>query len=369
MNSLLLLRASHVNPDPRVARAVSVAEDCGLDVTVIGWDRDGDAPPCSRLGQSRVVRYSREAAHGRGVANLVALMLFQGYIATQVWRRRKDLVAIHACDLSTGFTGLLLARLLRVRLVYDIFDYFADSFPVPAVALPLVRRVETWVIERADVTLLPTATREQQIRPARPKRLVVVENSPDIRELPAADLPLTDLAYVGILAEHRLLAEVVQLVAANPSRTLRIAGFGPLEERIRALAATAPNIEFVGRVDSDEALRIQASARVLFATYDPAVRNHRFSAANKLSEAFALGKPLIVCRDTAMDVAVEESGLGVVIDYDVKAFAEALERLTSNADALDDCAVRGPELYRGRYAWQVSADRLADVYRDAGAPG
>lgn len=367
MSSLLVLRASHVNPDPRVARAVSVAENCGLDVTVVAWDRDGDAPRRSRLGRSLVVRYRRHAAHGRGVANLAALVLFQAYVAMQVLRRRKGLVAIHACDLSTGFTGLLLARLLRVPLVYDIFDYFADSFPVPSPALPLVRRVETWVINHADVTLLPTATREEQIRPARPRRLVIVENSPDISELPAGDLSPTDLAYVGILADHRLLREVVELVAADTSKSLRIAGFGPLEDQIQALAATAPNIEFVGRVASDEALRIQGSARVLFATYDPEVRNHRFSAANKLSEALALGKPLIVCRNTAMDVVVEASGLGVAIDYDIDAFKQALEDLTSDAIVLDDCALRGPELYRERYSWQVSATRLADVYRGAGA--
>ncbi len=367
MSSLLLLRASHVNPDPRVARAVSVAESCGLDVTVVAWDRDGDAPRRARLGRSLVIRYGRKAAHGRGVANLAALVLFQAYVAAQVLRRRKGLVAIHACDLSTGFTGLLLARLLRVPLVYDIFDYFADSFPVPSSALPLVRRVETWVINRADVTVLPTATREQQIRPARPRRLVIVENSPNIRELPAADLPQTDLAYVGILTDHRLLLEVVELVAADTSKSLRIAGFGPLENHIRALATTAPNIEFLGRIGSEEALRVQASARVLFATYDPEIRNHRFSAANKLSEAMALGKPLIVCRNTAMDITVQGSGLGAVIDYDIGAFEQALEGLTSDARVLDDCALRGPELYRERYSWKVSAARLADVYRGVGA--
>ena len=43
------------------------------------------------------------------------------------WRRRVD--AIHACDLSTGLTGLLMARLLRVPLIYDVYDYYADSFP------------------------------------------------------------------------------------------------------------------------------------------------------------------------------------------------------------------------------------------------
>ena len=99
MKSLLILRASHVAPDPRVARAVSVAEGAGLDPTVVGWDRDGGPPPRSKLGDSTVVRFGRSAPHGRGLANLVGLATFQFYLVRQVVARRKALAAIHACDL------------------------------------------------------------------------------------------------------------------------------------------------------------------------------------------------------------------------------------------------------------------------------
>lgn len=368
MKSLLVLRASHVAPDPRVSRAVSVAEATGLQTTVLAWDRDGGLDSTSRLGRSTVVRYARPAAHGRGASNLIGLALFQVYLVREVLRRRKGLTAIHACDLSTGFTGLMLARLLRVPLIYDVFDYFADGFPVPAAALPWVRRIETFVIERADTTILPSATRTRQIEPARPRSLVIVENSPDVTTPPEDLLPPTDLAYVGILAPHRLLLEVAELVASDSRLSLRIAGFGPLEQEIAALSARAPNVEFVGRVGHDEALRIQASARVLFATYDPALRNHRYSAANKLGEALALGKPIIVCRDTSMDVQVQEYAVGAVVDYDIDSFEQALRSTLADDELLARCREQGPALYDERHAWQVSADRLAALYRELREP-
>ena len=366
MKSLLILRASHVSPDPRVARAVSVAEGAGLTTTVVGWDRDGGLPPRSKLGDSTVVRFGRSAPHGRGLANLVGLATFQFYLVRQVVARRKALAAIHACDLSTGLTGLLVARMLRVPLIYDVFDYFADGFPVPRRALPWVRRLETWVIEHADATILPSSTRRQQIAPAEPRSLVIVENSPDIGDLPTDLLPTTDLAYVGILAPHRLLVEVVRLVAERPDLSLRVAGFGPLEHEIAAISASAPNVEFVGKVDHAEALQIQASARALFATYDPALRNHRYSAANKLSEALALGRPIIVCRDTSMDVQVEEYRVGAVTEYEIAAFERALRSTLADERMLAHCREDGPALYDEHHSWQVSADRLRDLYRSLG---
>lgn len=366
---LLLLRASHVNPDPRVARAVAVAEASGLDTTVLAWNRDRDASPAPHVSHSPVVRYAREAAHGRGMANLIGLVLFQLFLARQVLGRRRGLVAIHACDLSTGATGLLLARVLRVPLIYDIYDYYVDSFPVPGPARSLVRRVETFVIEHADTTILPTDVRREQISPAEPRELVIVENSPDIGEVPIdATLPTTDLAYVGILAHHRLLREVVAHVASNPGISLRIAGFGPLEGEIRSIAEASPNIDFRGRVDSVEALAIMASARVLFATYEPTVPNHRYSAPNKLGEALALGKPLIVCRRTGMDVEVERAGVGVAIDYDGDAFGEALSTILSDDNLLEHCREEGPRLYRDKHSWPVSASRLQAVYHGVGRP-
>lgn len=360
---LVLLRASHVNPDPRVARAVSVAEAAGLDTTVLAWNRDRDARPAPTVSHSPVVRFGRSAAHGRGLANLAGLVLFQLFLVREVVARRRGLVAIHACDLSTGATGLLLARVLRIPLIYDIYDYYVDSFPVPGPARSLVRRVETWVINRADTTILPTSSRREQIRPAQPRQLVIVENSPDIGEFQLDEsMAPTDLAYVGILAHHRLLREVVHYVAATPDVSLRIAGFGPLDEEIRSIAESCPNIDFRGRVDSAEALAIMASARVLFATYEPSVPNHRYSAPNKFSEALALGKPLIVCRGTGMDVEVEQVGVGVAIDYDGDAFGKALTTILRDDELLEHCRERGPLLYRDEHSWPVSASRLHAIY-------
>lgn len=360
---LVVMRASHVSPDPRVERLASVAAASGLDVDVLAWDRAGDLPASTRSEHFSVVRYRRAAEHGRGLPNLLGLVLFQWFLVRQTLSRRREVAAVHACDLSTGLTGLVLARVLSVPLVYDVFDYYADSFPVPRRLMPLVRRLETAVIRAADEVVLPASTRLQQILPARPERVTIVENSPDIGQLPAPTLPPVDVAYVGILAPGRLLLEIVEALRTRPGTTIRIAGFGPLEAEIAAVASAHPAIEYLGKVDAAEALQVLASGRVMFATYDPTVPNHRYSAPNKFAEALALGKPLIVCRGTSIDRQVEESGLGRVIDYDAEQFVDAVARTLDDEQLLARCAAEGPRRYEAEHSWAANADRLSEVYR------
>lgn len=365
MTRLVVLRASHVSPDPRVERAAAVAAGRGLEVEVLAWDREGNLDKRSSLPTASILRFSHTAAHGRGLANLGGLALFQLFLAARLLCRRRGLGAIHACDLSTGVTGLLMARILRVPLIYDVFDYYADSFPVPRRALPLVRRLETYVLESADEVILAAATRQAQILPADPQRVTIVENSPNLANEPVRPDPAltpTDLAYVGILAHGRLLREIVGAVQARPDITLRIAGFGPLGDDVAAAAAQCDNIDFVGAVAVERGLQIMSASTIMFATYDPAVPNHRFSAPNKFAEALALGKPLIVCTGTSIDVPVAATGFGEVIAYDADAFIESVDRIKADSALLELCRSEGPACYAAHHSWAVNAERLSDLY-------
>ena len=221
--------------------------------------------------------------------------------------------------------------------------------------------------------ILAAETRRAQILPAEPRHLTVVENSPNLTSDPVRpdpDLTVTDLAYVGILAHGRLLREIVDAVRARPDVTLRIAGFGPIGEDIEAIASECDNIDFVGAVPVDRGLQIMSAATMMFATYDPAVPNHRFSAPNKFAEALALGKPLIVCAGTSIDVQVAASGFGAVIGYDAGEFIAAVDRIRSDAALLERCRTEGPDYYAAHHSWSVNAGRLDDLYaRTVGGTG
>jgi glycosyltransferase involved in cell wall biosynthesis len=193
-----------------------------------------------------------------------------------------------------------------------------------------------------------------------------VENSPNLDGEPVRPDPAltpTDLAYVGILAHGRLLREIVSAVRGRPDVTLRIAGFGPIGEEVEAVAAECDNIDFLGAVPVERGLQVMSAATIMFATYDPGVPNHRFSAPNKFAEALALGKPLIVCEGTSIDVQVRTSGFGEVIPYDADAFMESVDRIKADQALLERCRTEGPAYYAANHSWAANAARLSSVYQ------
>lgn len=367
--TIAFLRATHVAPDPRVEKEVNSVLKEHKDILILGWDRGGDLARDEVLtfenGSARILRAGIRSGYGASVGTLLGMALFQFFLIRQLWRHRKGITAIHASDLGTALSGLVMARLLRVPLVYDIYDYFVDSFSVPRAVAPLIERIDTFVINRADVVIIVGENRESQLSKARPKKLVVIHNSPPATVVNAVrpDDPRKRFVYVGILSEGRLLAELLELFSRRPDWHLDIGGFGALEATARRFAADYDNITFHGRLPYAETLRLEAAADCLLAVYDPAVPNHKYSSPNKFYEALMLGLPIIVAAETGVDQLVSEHRVGLVCDYSAGSFELAADRLFADSDELEEIHRRARSLFQTTFSWEIMEKRLLSIYR------
>jgi glycosyltransferase involved in cell wall biosynthesis len=123
-------------------------------------------------------------------------------------------------------------------------------------------------------------------------------------------------------------------------------------------------VRFHSRVPYERALELAANAHVLFATYDPAIPNHRYSSANKLFEAMALGKPIVVARGTGMDRLVHQEKIGFVVAYGKldeleKAF---LEVASWDRQVRQTFARRVRTLYERKFSWSIMKEELRRLY-------
>ncbi len=367
--AIVLTRSTPVAPDPRVERAAGTLGAAGWTVTVLAWDRGWDLPPTEERPGYAVVRVRIPAPFGRGLRNLPGVLRWQAALLAWLVKNRRHYDVIHACDLDTALPALLAARLARKRLVFDIFDSYADGFRVGPLRWA-VRWLERLVAACSDAVILADDARRDQLSDVRVRRLIVVYNSPPDR-LPHLNLPESRLgfriAYVGLLDAARGLFTLLDVVAKRPEWTLDVAGFGVDEERLARRIGALPNARFHGRVDYDRALQLMAGADVLIATYDPAVPNHRYASPNKLFEAMMLGKPVVVARGTHVDELVERHGCGVVVPYgDEEALAAALDRLAADPGLRRALGQAGRRAYEACYSWERMAARLVALYRELG---
>ena len=366
---VVILRSNPVAPDPRVERVARTLAREGFKVTVVGWDREGSFPELELAPYGPVVRLRARGRYGAGPRNLPALLRWQLELMGWLLYHRRHYSMIHACDFDTLVPALLVKLLLGKRVVYDIFDWYADTVRgLPGFLRRCLARVDRWLLGWADAVILADDNRLAQLGKARPRRLEIVYNSPDwdpkdvIRGLPSRRG--LRVAYIGLLQADRGLLELIEVMGRHPEWELDLGGFGAEEERIRKVAAALPNARFHGRVPHVRCMEVYAQADVVVATYNPSVPNYRFSSPNKLFEAMRLGKPIVVAEGTGVDRLVQAWDLGYVVPYGATDHLEAVlqDAARWTAEERMSFAVRVRLLYDQHVSWCLMEERLLRLY-------
>lgn len=371
--NVVFLRSTSIKNDSRITKEVECLKRNGYEVTIFGWDRDGFLGEEKTLELNElsipVKAFRKKAKYGAGIKSLFKLLQFQVWLTYKLIKIRKNIDIIHACDLDTALPAKFISKIFKKKMVYDIFDYYIDSHHVPKIMESKIENMEIKVINNADITIICTEQRKEQIKKANPKKCIVIYNTPKIDEekiqqkIIKASNEKFKIVYVGILQNNRLLKEIGEEIKKYENIELHIGGFGKLEEYFLDLSEKYNNIFYYGKMKYEDVLRLEKDADVLFATYNPKVQNHKYSAPNKLYEAMALGKPIIVCKNTGIDKIVDKEKIGCRISYNVKEFIEAVEKLSNDKLLLENIKNKTKKIYNDKYSWRMMEKRLIEEYK------
>ena len=363
----MFIRAGGIYSDSRSTKEIMALAEAGHNIRVIGWDRTGEAAgKCQVAFKSIADRVSFEffslnTVSGSGIKNFTKFFLWFRFVEKTLSKCIEGMDWVHACDLDSGWPAYRVCRRTATKLVYDIFDYYIDSHSLPFFMRHVVEKMEISVINDSVATIICTEERREQIKKARPHKVVVIHNSPDITGINLGAPELWDYTYCGAFVEDRLLEEILQEYKKNKTLKVLFAGSGKYQ-RIAESCAREDNFEFLGKIPYSRVLELEAQTAVLSAIYNPLKRNHRLCAPNKFYEALALGKPVIVCRGTGIDKLVNEYNVGIVIDYDVQQFYRALEILLSDRQNRIEMGTRARKMYIEKYHWNIMKKRLLNIY-------
>ena len=376
---VLFVRSNPVAPDPRVEKEARALRDLGHQVEILAWDRTASLPTTERWGDILLHRVPLRSEYARGIGNLPALLRWQWVLLKWLIRQRKRFDVIHACDFDTVLPALVMRGLFRKKVVYDIFDFYADHLrATPGWIKRFIRWVDLRVISMVDAVILVDEGRRIQIRGATPRRLAVIYNSPeDMKDRLSCSQPATGaaqsearlrLVYVGLLQVERGLLDVLSVLAHHPEWHLDLAGFGGDQDVILQQAARLPNVRWHGRIPYEYNLCLASRADALIALYDPAIPNHRFASPNKVYEAMMLGKPVVVARGTNVDRIIEQQQCGLVVEYgDLQELERALTLLATNPTLRQQLGENARQAYDLHFGWPIMRNRLQNLYKDIAA--
>ena len=367
MKRVAFIRSDGIYMDSRAIKEVTALLEAGYHVIILAWDRDGAAlDQCSRIftGNNRPEYYffdTRVIGIIGGIRNIGVVLNWLRWIYKQL-RAIGQIDIIHACDFDTGAAAYYYCKHHKAKLLYDIYDYYVDTHAMPSVLSSIAEKMEINVINRADLTIICTEERKEQINKSKPRDLIVIHNSPDVPEVPETEAEY-DYAYCGDLIDIRLIDKIFSHYKENSDLKCYFVGNGDLVGEAEQLDSQYGGFTYGGRaLPYSEVIALESKAMCLAAIYDPSYRNHQLCAPNKFYEALALAKPVIVCKGTGIDKIVEKYGIGKVIDYDAPAFYNAIREIKENKDLRERMGRNARALYEDKYRWSIMKERLLQAY-------
>lgn len=364
--TVYVIRSTAVDPDPRVLKAARWISELGYLVRVIGWDREYRSVSEEYMEGIKIERIKIRSKYGAGMKNIFQLILFNIVVLFKLLKEKPDVV--HACDLDTVLPAIFLKKFMKRKLVYDIFDFYADSRRVGYLDSGF-RWLENWVIRQSDLVIIAHEERVNQLGylPDHIKeKIITIYNTPEInKEYEEEDNKdvLPYFAYVGVLTPDRGLSFVIKAMDSIHDTELRVAGFGPLEEELQKAVEVSHNISFLGRISYNDALLIQGKALAIIALYDPSIPNNKYAAPNKLYEAAMLGKPIITSAGTLMDSIIEKERIGYVVPYgDTEELKKVFMKIINEPLQSKEMGQRGKRLYEQVYSASSMKIRLQQRY-------
>jgi len=160
-----------------------------------------------------------------------------------------------------------------------------------------------------------------------------------------------------------LVSAFAEVAQRHPRATLRIAGEGEtrrqVENAIKELSLEG-RVQVLGRLQHQEVLIELASsdAFVLLSRDEP--------FATVFSEAASAGKPIVLCNDGGFCDVFESERHGIAVPpNDLRAAADALDRILSSPEERARMGEAARELFETRLRWDHNAAAMVEIFEQA----
>ncbi len=370
MKKVIITRSTGIIEDSRTIKLATELTNLGYDVTVLGWDRknDHDQEKYVEVGEKsfKIEFFKEPSLYGGGLKNLNKMRKFNKWLKQKIKALPANTI-IHACDFDTALPIYKICKKNNCKFIYDIFDFYCESHNLPFPLNLIIKKKELKVINNANCTVICSEQRVEQIKGSRPQKLVIIHNTPSMNGLELENTDINEklkICFIGALTPDRLLDEILDNIPNRTEYDFLFGGVGVFEEKAKELAKTSENIKFLGKLPYSEVLKVEMGCDILFATYNPEIKNHKYSAPNKFYEAGCLCKPVIVCNNTGIDVLVKEHNTGLTCNYTAEDFFNKVDELNKDRDLLKRLAENGNKAYKKHFSWDIMRKRIEEMYKE-----
>jgi glycosyltransferase involved in cell wall biosynthesis len=369
VDSLMLLSNPCV-ADPRVKKEAETLAAGGYSVRVLGWDRTGNHPRLDE-GTFAIERMSAQSFFGTGLRQLGGFLRFWLWLILRGLALRPRLVHCH--DLDTFPAGIVIAKLLRVPLVFDNHELYAEMQVgrMPKAAIRLIGILERGAMRMATQPVVVSHIAQEYFARVRGDAVIVGNwYSPMPRDAEAARAVRAELGipedafvigYVGGLPRARNFDPLFEAAAADRRLYVLIAGAGDQAEEIRRRAESLERLKFIGFTDQPQ--RYFNAVDALFYLYREDEHYGKFSASNALGRAMSHARPLLTNDWGENGLVMRQVDPALLLSAPTSGEVLRVVNLLRDPAAASRVHRSIEVLARAEYSWDSAGDSLIAVYR------
>jgi len=373
---ICVLTSVHDPFDGRIFhRESATLAEAGYQVILVA---PSNAPPQTRSGIQVMGPPKPQTRTGRPLVWLRLLRL--------VLRLRPDVIHFHDPELLLLLPLLRLALGRRVKIVYDVHEYFVDSLAekywIPRTLRPPVHAAGG-LLEQALVRMVDgiicAVDGQLNLYPKFTRPTSVVRNLPraqifqDARPHQALSDKGFKLIYVGLILPERgidIVLEAMRLLRADDVRDVYLFLLGPdispaYIEHVRRFAAhhLPDQVHWLGAVPHQELKHYLAAADVGMAPGLVTQQYRNPGIATKLFEYMLCGLPIVSTNHPHRRVYIEKANCGLVVPpQDAAAWADAILWLRDHPVEAQAMGQRGRAMVLDHYTWEQEQPRLLSFY-------
>lgn len=374
MASRIVMIRSHY-PDTRLEKEANVLVENSLEVTLVVWDR-GRIKGLEGPKRYSVKKFNR-FVQPNSIKVLWYLPIWWCFIACYLIRMKWDLV--HAADFDTFLPAVIIAKIRRKPIIYDIYDFYSDMivFPImPNFFRLLFGIIDKTLIRFADAIILPDESRREQIGKSLTERAIIIANTPSQEALDKIRVNNKDnkdndeftIFYGGCIDKDREIDHLCYAIEDISDTKLIIMGPCPqnYSQQLHKLCKDRHKYELcLSWKPYTDILEQTANADITFAFYNPKSYNNRYASPNKLFEAMMCGRPIITNEGTSMAKIVKSEKCGIVVPFgNIEALKEAIVSLKDDPRLRHNLGNNGRSAYALKYSWTIMKTKLIGIYRE-----
>lgn len=369
----VLIKSNLLDLSSRFPKEIKALTKEGYLVSFLGWDRDNN----SSISLLRETEKLQEEIKLRlrapyGIKVLPFLPIWWGFVFLQLMIKDWDIA--HAVNLDSAIPAVIVGKLKRKLVIYDMPDVYEDQVRLPKLLRTFCIKLDKLCMRLASGVILSDEMQIEEVGGIPNSKVIVVYDSPPdiwdkVEKTHRTGKGFT-LFFAGGLSSARALNldNVFTAIKDIEGVRLMITGHGDLIGRIKEWARQMPEkIQFLGWIDSrEEVLKsIINEADLLFVLRDPNIPLNKYISGAKSLDARMCGKPLLVNQGTSASIKVSQENCGLVIEdaANSEEIKQAIVKLRDNPELCRELGANARKAYEQKYNWQIMEQRLIALYR------